>query len=134
MQVNLEISAERIADLMTTAIESGDPVTTAARGGWCSGIYWRTPRATPPLAGKDPWYARVSYWGGDFQITIVEVDDEVTGHKTEHVVGKNEFQRGLQVMAQKFPDAFGQIMANDIDAGCADLFLQCMLFGEERYA
>lgn len=42
MHIKLEISAERIANMMISAMESGDPVTTAAKGGWCWGIYWHT--------------------------------------------------------------------------------------------
>jgi hypothetical protein len=114
-------------------VKDGDPVTTAARGGWCEGIYHENPKAAPP-AGEEPWYARPAYWGGDFQITIVEVDDERTGHTTEHQVGMERLQRGLEVMAQKFPGWFGEIIDDNVDAACADVFLQCVVFGEEKYA
>jgi len=36
--VKIDIPNSVIADMFCSAIESGDPVTTASRGGWCAGI------------------------------------------------------------------------------------------------
>lgn len=80
LQITLDIPTERLADLFTSALESGDPVTTASKGGWCWGIYWQSrmsPDSALPDTGRDPWYAAVSlYERDDFQIEIVEVADE----------------------------------------------------------
>lgn len=135
MQVSLTIPDERIADLMITAIESGDPVTTASRGGWCSGLYWHSKDADPPEGdGKTPWYADPAIWAGDFLIQVIEVDDETTGHETAHLITRTKMEHGLAVMAVKFGQHFGDITGDNIDAATADIFLQCILFGEEKYA
>lgn len=129
MQIQIDIPADRIATMMISAMESGDPVTTAGRGGWCNGINL--------LRGKaedDIWYACPKLWSGDFQIEIVEVDDESTGHETSHTVGPAELARGLAIMATKFPHIFKQVLDDDTDAPCADILLQCTLFGDEKYA
>lgn len=134
-KVTTEIPTDRIVNLMITAIESGDPVTFASKGGWCDGIYWHSRRATPLMAGTDPWYARpLVYDAKDFQIEVVEVDDETTGHKTGHIVRRENILAGLKTMAEKFPNYFAQILEDNIDAPCADIFLQSVCFGEERYA
>lgn len=128
MKIELEIPSDRIANMMISAIESGDPVTTAARGGWCNGIN----SLSGPRSGL--WYAEPSFWEGRFSVEIIEVDDETTGHETKHRIGPKDVKRGLEVMAKVFPHQFGQVMRDDTDAPCADAFLQSMLFGDEKYA
>lgn len=133
IQVALTISAERIANLMCSAIESGDPVTTARKGGWCSGIYYRTKRSTPPDGNW--YYDRPDFYESkDFQIEVVEVDDEATGHETSHIIRRKELIAGLVTMAKAFPSHFAQILEDNTDAPCADVFLQSICFGKEKYA
>ncbi|HEV2570970.1 MAG TPA: hypothetical protein VGU72_04470 [Beijerinckiaceae bacterium] len=129
MIVKIDVSAEKLADLFTSAIEGGDPVTTAARGGWCDGIYWKRRKSS-----GDIWYCEPSNFANGFLIDIVEVDDERTGHITTHRIHQGHVATGLKLMAEKFPHQFGQIMQDNIDAPCADIFLQCCLFGAEKYA
>lgn len=140
MNITLEIPNERIAQLMCSAIEGGDPVTTASRGGWCAGIYWKSAKDTPPQFkdrdGKDegPWYAVARFYVRPFRIEIVEVVNETTGRKKNHYATPQTVRMGLIAMASLYPDQFAQIMVDNIDAPCADAFLQSMLFGKEKYA
>lgn len=146
MQVRINIPAERIANLMCSAMESGDPVTSAARGGWCNGIYYRTKSTTPP---EGNWYVDHPefYDAADFQIEVHEVADENTfdvgapdkknlksGALVIHIIRRKELLKGLAAMAVKFPHQFGQVLRDDTDAPCADAFLQAVVFGEEKYA
>lgn len=129
MQITLDIPADRIANMMTSAMESGDPVTTAARGGWCVAI-----NLLKGGHAHDNWYADPSLYDGSFQIEVVELDDENTGHETKHKIGPADMHRGLGIMATKFPHLFQEVLSDNTDAPCADIFLQCILFGEEKYA
>lgn len=131
MQVTIDVPAARIADLLTTAIESGDPVTTAARGGWCTGIYWKARGVRPP---DHCWYNQSSNFIGDFDLQIVELADESTGKEVAHNIDEEKVAKGLSIMATKYGHLFKQIMTDNIDAPCADIFLQCVCFGEEKYA
>lgn len=140
MEIKLEISSMRIMQLFASAIEGGDPVTTASKGGWCSGIDLRGadwPMGEGPAdAGTKAWWSDPEYFADSvhLDIEIIEVDDETTGHETKHTVKNADIARGLTVMAGKFPHLFAEVLNDDIDAPCADIFLQCMLFGEEKYA
>jgi len=140
MRIEIDIPAERIADLLTTAIESGDPVTTAMKGGWCDGIHWRSAKATPPaildaIGRPVRWYsAPTLFRGKKWTLQIVEVDDEVQGTRKRHHVGPRNVREGFKVMARRYPNEFAKVLANEIDAACADIWLQCILFGEEKYA
>lgn len=133
--VSLTIKPEKIAGLMISAIESGDPVTTAARGGWCAGIYAGSEADDPPGSTEEhgPWYANPDYWARDFTVEIIEVDDERTGHTIAHRIGRAQIISGLQVMVSKFPIHFANAVSDDDDAETADIFLQCVCFGELRY-
>lgn len=149
MKIKLDIPADRIAQLFSSAIEGGDPVTTASKGGWCWGIYWHSHKAQPP---KGYWYGEPATFSRDFTLEVVEVCDEgafVGQHVTEektiaenvkakafkvHKLTAGQVAAGLAVMAKEFPDQFGQIMRNQIDAPCADSFLQACIFGKEVYA
>jgi hypothetical protein len=129
-QITLAVPADRIINMMISAIDSGDPVTSAHKGGWCAGIGY---------VGKfkettENWYADPAFYARSFKLEIIEVDDETTGHQTKHYVTRADMVRGLGIMAQKFPHIFRQIIEDDTDAPCADIFLQCILFGEEKYA
>lgn len=134
MQIHFDIHPDTIAALFSAAIEGGDPVTTAARGGWCAGIFWKSYRHKQPDQGVTPWYEVAKTWEGHFLIEIVEVDDERTGHKTRHKISEAGVRLGLETMAREYPSRFGSVLSGDIDAACADVFLQCMLFGREKYA
>jgi hypothetical protein len=42
-------------------------------------------------------------------------------------------QKGLEVMASKFPTHFGNILSENDDAGTADIFGQCVVYGDMVY-
>lgn len=141
MQVKIEVSADRIAQLFASAIEGGDPVTTASRGGWCSGIDLKSASFDIGSLPKEPatttaWWTMPEFFetGADITIEIAEVDDESTGHETTHTIKRADIARGLEVMAAKYPHRFTQLLTDEQDAPCADAFLQSMLFGDEKYA
>jgi hypothetical protein len=146
MKIELNIPAETIANMMCSAIESGDPVTTAIRGGWCAGIYWQTKSAEPP---KGNWWIDdpSMYDKSNLQLEIHEVADEDTfdwdktdaenvasGALVIHEIGRDDMAKGLKIMAEKYPGTFAQVIEDNTDAPCADIFLQCVCFGEEKYA
>lgn len=139
MKIAIEITPELIANLMTSAIESGDPVTTASRGGWCAGVYLRG-QWEKRIAELDQfWYNDPKLYASDaFTLEILEVIDEskplTKKNLKQHMVMRADFVRGFEVMAKVFPHQFADLMNDNADAPCADVFLQAMLFGEEKYA
>ena len=128
--VSTFVNHSRIANLFTSAIEGGDPVTTASKGGWCGGIFWKSQKAEPP-AGV--WYAKDVTFAGNFKLEIVEID-EATGRKRSHFITRRHVREGMSAMASVFPHQFCQIINDEIDAPCADAFLQAVLFGKEKYS
>ena len=140
MRVTLDIPAERIADMMCSAVESGDPITNALRGGWCAGI-WPVGNAEKRAKTFQNWYAEPAFWKDGALIDIFEVVEdgkpwsiEARQNVRAHRINKAGMAQGLRVMAEKYPHIFAQILEDNTDAPCADIFLQCMCFGEEKYA
>ena len=48
-------------------------------------------------------------------------------------LGEKEILRGLEVMADKYPNHFGDAIAGNDDATTGDVFLQCCVFGDVLY-
>ncbi len=136
MRITVRISEATIANLMVSAIESGDPVTTASKGGWCNSINTtklqeeRFHNSEKRIA----WYANPDFYRNFCMKILVGEYDEDTGKTKEHTIRLVDVIRGLEVLARKFPEAFKSILADETDATDADIFLQCVIFGEEKYA
>jgi hypothetical protein len=133
IETKTEITSQRIADLFITAIESGDPVTR----GWCNGVFLKSPGdKAPDDPHKGPWYGNPRiYEDPDLKLKIVEIDDEAKPTSKNHVIGLKEIQEGLQKLASgQYAHHFRDIVDENDDAATADIFLQFILFGEEKYA
>lgn len=130
MEVRVTVPCTTIANLMCSFVESGDPVTR----GWCGGIFHRDEDAEPPPGA---WYYEnpVMYELADLALKVVETggDDDEDKHVVHHV-DVRRMRKGFRILAEKFPSRFGQVLTGDTDREIADLWMQCVLFGEERYA
>lgn len=120
MKVTIDISPGRIADLIVGAVEGGSNY-------WCEGFHSVGPIANTP----DPWYSTAEYYEKDFQIKVVEFTE---GEEPEtHILNRESFLKGLQLMAEKSPNDFADFIGENDDAGTSDVFLQYATFGEIRY-
>lgn len=85
--------------------------------------------------------ARIDYWGekaggmfgeledlSDLRLDIHELDGG-----GEHVLDAVKLERGLAVMAAKYPHSFAELVLDLGDAHTGDLLIQCAVFGDERY-
>jgi len=140
MRITLEVKAEVIANMMCSAVESGDPVTNAEKGGWCAGI-WPVGNSEKRAKQFTHWYAEPAFWQDGALIDIFEVIEDGKAFSIEnrrnvraHRINKAGMAQGLRIMAEKYPHVFAQVIQDNTDAPCADIFLQCMCFGEEKYA
>lgn len=64
-------------------------------------------------------------------ITTEAAGDE--GDKIERRLDRAALERGLQIMAEKYPRHFANVVSENEDAETGDVFLQCCLFGEIVY-
>lgn len=71
-------------------------------------------------------------WRGKVQFDR-EQDQEGT-FKGRFAITNDTVKAGLEAMAREFPSRFGNLLAGDIDAVDADVFMQSLVFGREVYA
>lgn len=101
------ITRQRIAELFISACEGGSNY-------WCA-------KLTPKGRGD----AYMSMLAG---FTVVEIE---TAKKT--VVTSKDIQKGLELMAQKYPRHFHDFLQENEDAETADVFLQLCVFQDLIY-
>jgi hypothetical protein len=65
---------------------------------------------------------------------VCKYDDPDSDNVLTFVVAASDVQRGLQIMAEKYPRQWAAFMADSADRGTADILYQCMIFGQEIYA
>lgn len=127
MKIELEVSSKRIADIMTTTIESGYSRY------WCNGVYWQSERADP-LPGL--WYAEpATYERSDFRIAVHEALEDGGAPSRVYLLDAEAIAKGLAKMATIAPKAFATVIdpEGDADGIDADCFLQAVTLGEIRY-
>ena len=113
----IDISTERIQDLLVTAFEGGSN-------------HWYTDLQIVEDCGSTKYdrtgvhrFHIVPTCGGSVSL-CAEDDDAV------HVLDAAAIQRGINVMALDHTAALFDFLGENEDAETADVFLQCCLFGE----
>ena len=136
LDVKFKIHPQRLADIVTTMVESG------CSHYWCSGI-WLPGKAKNganfprSLAAREDegefgqwWYASPAFFSLPGFAFIVKDNEE----DKEHLVTRAAFLNGLATFARERTVHFADFVCENEDGGTADLLLQFILFGDERYA
>jgi len=126
MKVSIQITDQRIKDLLCSAFEGGS-------NDWYLIVAENYP------AGKTfeslnihrdffPHLELPLMEGGS--LTIGDIEDD----KVEPVIlDRNAIEKGLRIMADKYPLHFGDFLNENDDATTGDVFLQCCCFGKLVY-
>ena len=108
MRTTIEFADSTIRELLICALEGGSNY-------WC----------IVQNEGQDPLIAGQSLVIGDAE----DPDDHT---KNKHL-DRGLIEGGLQLMAEKHPKVFADILADKIDADTGDIFLQYCVLGEVIY-
>ena len=129
-KVTLEIPAERVASLLVSAFEGGSN-------------YWYTikdrkiPHGSPMdwdfRLDKNDVFPHVDFPMNEGGALIIQDLEDGHPEGQEWTLDQAALARGLQLMAQKQPRHFSDMLKEDDDAVTADVFLQLCLFGEVVY-
>lgn len=124
MKIEIEITSQRLADILTSAIECND-MTTA----WCGGVLFRASDKVGEHHGAHGWwYGRAEFFEGDYSFTVDDAEDGKS-----HTVTPDKMKAGLELMAKKHGRHFGDFMAENDDSVTADVFLQLISIGTVEY-
>jgi len=130
-----DFSSQEISDIFVGAIEGND-MTRA----WCNGIYRRDlPERELPDNGL-VWYGQKEFFENPEWLVKVVYDDpngEEGNASAAKLIGEEEFQKGLQLMADTYPTShFNDLVSDDggnADAITYDIVLQLVVLGEVIY-
>lgn len=134
MDINVTVSDKRIAELLCTGFEGG------MTGQWCRIMKTRKPKKVRFVLdegrkdGKSwPFYDYPVIGGA----VICRLDDgsadETDEKYTPLVLDRAAIDRGLKLMAQKYPKHWGDFMNENDDAVTGDVAIQCCLLGDLVY-
>lgn len=141
MKIQLELSAQAIADLMVTVVEGNHMVRA-----WCNGIFingsWGKRYEDPydTADGKPlptPWYSNPDIYEGAFIIYVEEILDESKRPEGDniktHKITDKDFAKAFALMAEKQPHTLANIIGENYDIVDADVFIQLAALGEVVY-
>lgn len=127
-KVEREISAEDVSNLICSAFEGG-----GARY-WCRIMDYREPKVIRPVHAGEKVYPHNDYPLLEGGAVICRLLEEETDKKYKPLVLDREaIQRGLTLMAQKYPRHWGDFLSENSDANTGDAFVQLCLLGDLVY-
>lgn len=132
IKIEVELTLDQIRNLLCSAFEGGSNYWYEIRGKGCA----------PPYELKDFNHGGkaqdlFNYWhwcqliptteGGWLEITVPEAGEP---YEAPHRLDLQALRKGAQVMAEKYPRHFANVISEDDDSETGDVFLQCCLYGE----
>lgn len=119
----MDIPLKRVADMLCCAFEGGSNY-------WCHIKVKKAPesfdfRYMPDLSDKPCSYTDYPTNRGGYLI-VGDVEEQ----QEDGLLDLGTIRHGLQVMADKYPRHFQDLLNENDDATTGDVFLQCCLWGE----
>lgn len=127
VKAQVDVSLESIANLLCSAFEGGSNY-------WYEIQEFHKPPSLSFRTDKEKVFRHIDYplnVGGSLVIKSLE-DDEINGAK-QWTLNLKACDRGLNIMATKFPHHFANVVVDEGDSNTGDVFLQCCLFGDVIY-
>lgn len=134
-QINVAVTVtfQRIADTLVSAFEGG------------SNYWYLIEEEIAPAPDKlYPWDIKTGeqVWGpyqyplsegGAVIISVLDTEEGDDHHNKKFRLDLEAINKGLEVMANKFPRHFADMINENGDATTGDVLLQCCLFGDLIY-
>ena len=131
VSTTVEIPQARVQDLLVGALEGGSNYWYMIdRYILAEGIEKQDFSAGGKLTDPESYYhpTQIIPFHPGCALVIGDIEGD-EGFEAKNLDLEN-IQKGLQVMANKYPAAFAAFIAENDDADTSDTFLQCCLFGE----
>jgi hypothetical protein len=138
VRTTTNIAPDRIADVITAGVEGGisywatdflltkEPSEMTLADGETKGSY------APPEG--DPWYCDPKlYAADDFIIAVNETEPSDGKGTMKHIIMRKDIEQALQIMADKYPWHFANIVGENDDSETGDVLIQLAVFKEIVY-
>jgi hypothetical protein len=124
-----EISSQRMADMLCSAIECNDMTTS-----WCNGLYVADDVAEKFKITSGPfkgcgWYVNPEFWDSDYSIKVIhDTGDEGEGALDgTTIITPVEVRAGFELMRRKFSKHYYDMINERGDSITSDVMLQCIV-------
>ena len=127
LKVQLDIPLETIANLLCSALEGG----AYGSGYWCEIVEYIKPSELTFRIDKEKIFRHIDYpmnKGG--ALIVKSTEDDVINGNDRWRVDLPALHKGIQLLAEKVPYQFHQLISENDDGDTADCFLQLACFGE----
>lgn len=120
----VKLTPQRVSDLFVGAFEGGSN-------------YWM--QSANIIVGKERKEKGLVWWGapavfqGDYSFKVSYENPEKGPTYVSKTLTQDDVAKGAQIMAQKYPEHFADIVQDNEDAITADVFMQCIVLGEIVY-
>lgn len=116
-----KLSEERLNDLLTNALEGG------------SNDWYYIVKSNRKELGVE-FLSDVPFKEGGY-LDVIDYDEEDDIHNPENIirVDKERIYKGYKIFGEKYPQHFYDAVMEQDDATTADVFFQCVVFGEVIY-
>jgi hypothetical protein len=120
--VPLSIKVELLTNLLVSAFEGGS-------------TYWlrECDYLSPKEGFEAPAYSDEKFWITGGKMSLFYDDPEDEENRAQKDITIEDLLRGATIMAEKNASHFGDLISENDDAITADVFIQCVLFGEVIY-
>jgi hypothetical protein len=121
--VTTEIPIERVSDLLCSAFEGG------------SNYWYQIDNFIKPVNFNnseegDEEFRHLSYPINKGGALIISADEGEVSEEKTYRLDLESIEKGMKIMAEKYPSHFNDFLQDGDDACTGDVFLQCCLFGE----
>lgn len=135
-----KITSQRIADMFVGAIEGNSMVRA-----WVCGLYWQNYDTPWPVNTTEPGVVSYAdpnlYDREDFKIAVHEYDETKWNSDcspggvgvTVHTIERSDVLDGLQLMADKYPGHWEDLVSGNDDMITADVMLQMIVLKKLVY-
>jgi hypothetical protein len=130
LKIVINLPPQRFADLLCSFVEGNDPVSQ-----WCTDVALKSSVGATPGIDRH-WYAEGKTFEGTFVFQVTELVDERSGELKEHLISQDDVLKGFEKIAanEDYAHHFGNLLSDNEDAATADIIMQFIVFGEEKYA
>jgi hypothetical protein len=132
MKLEIEIKDDDIRGLLCSAFEGGSNY-------WYANLDYSLADITLDQCRPGGQYA-VEGWEHPFYVVpflpgcaLTLTDSENSDPTKVFRLDRESLERGVKVMAEKYPHHLAEVLRENADADTGDVFLQCCLFGELVY-
>jgi hypothetical protein len=125
IKIETQIPFDRITDLLCSAFEGGSNY-------WYNIEYYQKPKNfnnSKDKTGKDI-FKHLDYPINEGGYLAISDNNDGQGETEREILNLESIERGLKVMAKKYPSHMKDFLDEQDDAGTGDVFLQCCLFGK----